>query len=99
MYAGDVADAFMRAIKKGSGAVFNIGTGVETTVRELWDTCARAARYAGEVRFADPRLGELQRIALDWGRAKKRLGWEPGTSLSDGIAATAGWVTTTIAPR
>jgi UDP-glucose 4-epimerase len=99
VYAGDVADAFMRAIKKGSGAVLNIGTGVETTVRELWDTCARTAGYGGEVRLADPRLGELQRIALDWTRAKKRLGWEPGTSLSDGIAATAGWIKTTIAPR
>ena len=99
VYAGDVADAFVRAIKKGSGTVFNIGTGVETTVRELWDTCARAASYGGAVRFADPRLGELQRIALDWTRAQKRLGWEPGTSLSDGIAATADWVRTTIATR
>jgi UDP-glucose 4-epimerase len=99
VYAGDVADAFLRSIKKGSGTVFNIGTGVETTVRELWETCARNAGYGGEVRYADPRLGELQRIALDWTRAKRKLGWEPRTSLTDGIAATAEWVKTTIAPR
>ena len=99
VYAGDVADAYMRAIKKGSGKVFNIGTGVETTVRELWETCARTAGYRGEVRFADARLGELQRIALDGARAKKTLGWEPQTSLTDGIATTAEWVKTTIAPR
>ncbi len=97
VYVGDVADAFMRALGKGSGTVFNIGTGEETTVLELWEACARASRYTGEVRFAEARLGELQRIALDYARAKKRLGWEPVTSLSDGIAATADWVRTTIA--
>ena len=99
VYAGDVADAFMRAIKKGSGTVFNIGTGTETTVLELWESCAKASGYGGEVRFADPRLGELQRIALDWTRAKKKLGWEPTTSLTDGIAETAAWVRTTLEPR
>jgi UDP-glucose 4-epimerase len=86
----------MRAVKKGSGMVFNIGTGVETTVLELWDSCARAAGYGGAVRFAEARLGELQRIALDWTRAKRKLGWEPATSLTDGIAATADWVRSTL---
>ena len=99
VYAPDVADAFMRAIKKGSGTVFNIGTGVETTVLELWHACARATGYGGDVRFEDRRLGVLQRIALDATRAKKRLGWEAATSLAEGIAATADWVRTTIAPR
>ncbi len=99
VYAGDVADAFLRSIERGSGTVFNIGTGVETTIRELLDTCARAVGFGGEVRYAEPRLGELQRIALDWTRAKRKLGWEPRTSLTEGIAATADWVKTTIAPR
>ena len=92
VYAGDVADAFMRAIKKGSGTVFNIGTGVETTVVELWEGCARAAGYSGEMRFAPKRLGELERISLDWSRAKRKLGWTPGTELSSGLAETAAWV-------
>jgi len=94
VYCGDVADAFMRAVDKGSGTVFNIGTATETTVLDLWEECAAAAGYTGEVRFADPRLGELQRIALDWSRAKSKLGWRPGTSLREGIAATAEWIKT-----
>jgi UDP-glucose 4-epimerase len=99
VYAGDVADSFLRAIKKGSGTVFNIGTAVETTVLELWEACARAAAYDGDVRFADPRLGELQRISLDWSRAKRKLGWQPTTTLTAGIAATADWVRTSGAER
>lgn len=97
VFAGDVAEAFMRAVDKGRGTVFNIGTGIETTVLELWESCARSAGYGGEVRFAPPRLGELQRIALDWGRAKKRLGWEPTTTLDAGIDETADWIRSTIA--
>jgi len=98
VYAGDVADAFMRSIEKGSGTVFNIGTGAETTVTELWEICAKTTGYGGEVRYAEARLGELQRIALDWTRAKRKLGWEPLTRLTDGIAATAAWVRTSV-PR
>ena len=92
VYVGDVADAFLRAIERGSGTLFNIGTATETTVRRLWDACARAAGYAGEVRFAPKRLGELERIALDWTRAKRKLGWTPGVSLDEGIAETASWI-------
>jgi UDP-glucose 4-epimerase len=98
VYAGDVADAFMRAIKKGSGTVFNIGTGIETTVLELWEGCASAAGYDGEVRFAPKRLGELERISLDWSRAKRKLGWEPATDLSKGLASTAAWVKSRLGP-
>jgi UDP-glucose 4-epimerase len=92
VFVGDVADAFMRATERGSGTVFNIGTGVETTVRELWEACARASGYAGAVRFAPKRTGELERIALDSSRAKKKLGWKPDTDLDVGIAATADWI-------
>lgn len=98
VYAGDVADAFMRAVKKGSGTVFNIGTGIETTVLELWEGCASAAGYDGEVRFAPKRLGELERISLDWSRAKRKLGWEPKTDVTEGLASTAAWVKSRLGP-
>jgi UDP-glucose 4-epimerase len=92
VHVSDVVDAFVRSLKRGRGTVFNIGTAVETNLLELWDSCARAARYSGEVRFAPPRLGELQRIALDFARAKKKLDWTPRVSLDEGIADTAAWV-------
>lgn len=92
VHVSDVVDAFVRSLERGRGTVFNIGTAVETNLLELWDACARAAGYAGEVRFAPPRLGELQRIALDFARAKKKLDWTPRVSLDEGIADTAAWV-------
>ncbi|MGH2784235.1 MAG: NAD-dependent epimerase/dehydratase family protein [Actinomycetota bacterium] len=92
VHVSDIVDAFARAIGRGSGTVFNIGTAAETNVLELWDACARAAGYSGEVKFAPPRLGELERIALDFSRAKAKLGWTPRMSLDAGIADTAAWV-------
>jgi UDP-glucose 4-epimerase len=92
VYVGDVADAFARATGKGSGTVFNIGTGDETTVLDLWHGCASATGYRGELRFAPKRLGELERIALDWARAKRKLGWRPAMDLAGGLGATAAWV-------
>jgi UDP-glucose 4-epimerase len=99
VFVADVADAFARALDRGSGTVFNVGTGVETNVIELWESCARAAGYDGKMRFAPKRPGELERIALDWGRAKRTLGWRPATELDAGIAETAAWVRSGIAPR
>ena len=92
VFVGDVADAFARALKRGSGTMFNVGTGVETSVIELWESCARAAGYEGEMRFAPKRAGELERIALDWSRARRTLGWRPAMELDPGIAETAAWV-------
>ena len=92
VYVGDVADAFVRAMERGSRTVFNIGTAIETTVIELWEACALAAGFRGEMRFAPKRLGELERIALDWGRAKRKLTWQPETSLKRGIAETASFL-------
>ena len=94
VHVSDVVESFARALGRGSGTVFNIGTAVETTLLELWDACARATGYEGVVRFAPPRLGELQRISLDFTRAKKKLDWTPRVSLDAGIADTAAWVKT-----
>jgi UDP-glucose 4-epimerase len=92
VHISDIVAAFAAAVNRGSGTVFNIGTAIETNVLELWDACARAVGYAGVVQFAPPRLGELERIALDFSRAKRKLEWTPRMSLDAGIADTAEWV-------
>jgi UDP-glucose 4-epimerase len=92
VHVSDVADAFARAIDRGPGEVLNIGTGVETSVLELWKACAAAVGYRGDVGFAPKRTGELERIALDWNRAKRKLGWHPAMDLAEGLADTAAWV-------
>jgi UDP-glucose 4-epimerase len=69
----------------------NIGTGVETSVLELYETLARLTGYAEPPNRAPARAGELARSALDSGRAGIHLGWKPWTSLDEGLAITVDW--------
>ncbi len=92
VFVADVADAFVRALGGASGKVLNIGTGMETSVLDLWNGCALAAGYGGEPRFAPPRAGELARVALDPSRARKVLGWSPAMPVAQGLRLTAEFI-------
>ncbi len=91
VYVEDVVDALMRAAGKGGGGIYNIGTGVETTTQEVFDTVARHARFGGSPVYGPPRPGDLPRSVLDCRRAQDRLGWKPFTSFDDGIRRTVEW--------
>jgi len=88
VYVDDVVDAFMRSVDKGGGLLMNIGTGVETSVQQLFDVMARLTGFKQDARYDPPRPGELQRNALDPSRAGIHLGWQPWTNLDEGIART-----------
>jgi len=88
VYVDDVVDAFVRSVERGGGLLCNIGTGVETSVQQLYDTMARLTGFKEPARYEPPRTGELQRSALDPARAELHLGWKPWTTLDEGVART-----------
>jgi UDP-glucose 4-epimerase len=87
VYVDDVVDAFARAAKRGGGLLLNIGTGVETSVKELYDAMAAGAGVDSPPVFAPLRSGELDRNVLDPGRAAIHLGWKPWTTVPEGARA------------
>jgi UDP-glucose 4-epimerase len=91
VFVGDVADALLLALDR-DGGTFNIGTGAETSVLELYRAIETATGIAREPQLAPPRLGELQRSVLDPSLAARELGWRPAHSLAEGLAATWAWV-------
>ena len=93
VFVDDVADAFVRATEAGraSGLVVNIGTGVETSVNELYAAMAEAAGVDLEPVYEPARPGELARSALATGLAEAELGWRPTTDLPTGALATLEW--------
>jgi UDP-glucose 4-epimerase len=86
VYAGDVARATLAAA--GRAGVFNVGTGRETSVLELYDVCRRVAGVDVEAEVAPERPGELQRSVLDISLAERELGWHPERDLEDGLRET-----------
>jgi len=88
---GDVVRAFVAAVG-ADGGVFNVGTGSETSVLELWDACRAAAGAGVEASHAPPRLGELQRSCLDTALTERTLGWRAEIPLSEGLRRTWEWL-------
>jgi UDP-glucose 4-epimerase len=86
VFAGDVARATLAAA--GREGIFNVGTGIETSVLELYDLCRRVAGVELEPEMAAARLGELERSVLDASLAERGLGWTPEVELEEGLRLT-----------
>ncbi len=92
VYVLDVVDAFARAAgEAGGGGRFNVGTGLQTTDRDLHTLVAEAAGAPDDPEFAPPRLGDLPAMSVDPAATREALGWEPTTALAEGIAETVAW--------
>lgn len=92
LYVGDVAEANVLALNRGSQGTFNLGSGQLATVNDLYRQIAELTGYSGRAAYAPARPGEVYRITLDATRAGSELGWQPRTGLADGLAQTVGWV-------
>jgi UDP-glucose 4-epimerase len=82
----DVADAMIRAI--GTGGVFNVATGIETAVEDIYANLERAAGTSIAPNLAPLRAGELVRSRLDPSRARAILGWHARIELTEGVTRT-----------
>lgn len=91
VYVEAVAHAFVRACNAASGETVNIGSGVETTINDLYRLMATAADYPGEPHRGPERPGDLLRNALDVSKAERVLEWKPWTPLSEGLRTTVAW--------
>jgi UDP-glucose 4-epimerase len=91
VYVGDVARATVQALGQ-EGGVFNVGTGRETSVLELYELCRRVAGSEVQAEHAPARLGELQRSVLDTNLAASELGFMAFVDLEDGLRSTWEWI-------
>ncbi len=72
--------------------VFNVGTGVETSVIELWNTMKMVAGGDPGYELAEARPGELSRSVLDVSRARSVLGVALDTPMDVGMSRTVDWL-------
>ena len=91
VFVGDVVAANLAAFRKTAAGVFNVGTGIETTVNALYDEVARACGSAGAARREPGKPGEQRRSVLDVAKARTALGFSATVSLAEGLRRTAAW--------
>lgn len=87
----DVVDANLRVLEACDAEVLNIGSGIETTDREVFDAVADAVGVQLEPNYAPIRPGEVSRICLDASRMERLTGWRPATPFSEGVGQTVSW--------
>lgn len=92
VYVRDVAEAFAAASLGGPPGTYNLGTGRETSIRELYSRLALAARMPDQPQFGPARPGDIRRSVLDPSAARRALGWEPRVTLEEGLGATVRWL-------
>jgi UDP-glucose 4-epimerase len=95
VFVGDVVRATLAAVGH-DGGVFNVGTGRETSVVELYDRIARVAESDQKAELAPARLGELQRSFLDPSLAERELGFRAEHGLDAGLGRTWEWISRTV---
>ena len=88
VYVGDVVTANLLAIDKGDGEIYNVGTGVETSVNELFEFLREAVGVDLEPIYGERRLGEVYRIAITNDKIYRDFGWKPQTPLKEGLFKT-----------
>jgi UDP-glucose 4-epimerase len=94
VYVDDVVSAFLCAAEAPAATfgTFNIGTGIQTTVAELYQLIAAEVGVSRPPNHAKARTGEVHASALDPTRAGRVLGWKHDISLTEGLKRTVDWL-------
>jgi len=89
VYVGDVAQANVLALENGaSNGAYNIGTGIETSVNELYERMCRLSGRDLPPKHGPQKPGEQARSSVDPSKAARLLGWQPEVELDKGLKET-----------
>lgn len=93
-YVADVVAASIEAMAGApNGAVYNVGGGEEATLNQTIALLERIAGRSLELRRVDAVAGDQRRTKADTSRIRAALGWEPTTTLEEGLRAQWAWMT------
>jgi len=97
-YVADVVDATRAAMERApAGATYNVGGGEEATMLEAIAVLEHVSGRALQTRHRETAKGDMARTKADISRIGAELGWQPRTSLRDGLAAMWSWTAARVA--
>lgn len=91
VYAGDIAQAIIRALPLKGYHTMNVSTGQETSLNDLIRSFEKAVGYTVPVQYTAPRTGDILRSVLSNETLKRDLGFVPAMDLEEGIRRTYDW--------
>lgn len=92
VFVHDVVRANMAASERDLEGVYNVGTGVETSVNELYDELRRAIGFDRDAEHGPAKPGEQMRSVLDAAKLRTEGGLPSFVTLRDGFAETVAWL-------
>jgi UDP-glucose 4-epimerase len=95
VWVGDVVEAYLRAAAvPGVGAVYNVGSGRQTTLAQAVDAARRVLGVSEEPSWSSmgDRPWDAEVWVADVSKIERELGWRPGVEFDEGLARTAEWL-------
>jgi len=93
IYVGDVVDALIKAAneEKIKNEIVNLGTGVETSIKEIVTICGKVTGIEPKIKYVPSRPGEISNFRADMSKFKKIFGYVPKIGAEEGIIKTYEW--------
>ena len=91
LYVDDTVKAIIDAINVKESGPFNLGTGKETTVKELVETISMLVGFKGEIIWDSSKPNGQPRRFYDMSKFEKTFGYIPNTELNEGLKKTINW--------
>jgi len=94
IFVKDVVRANLLAMdeKKAAGEIFNVGSGTEVSINDLWKRIAKMAKCKAVPIHRPPRPGDIRRSFASTVKAENVLGFKPQYSLEEGLKDTMEWI-------
>lgn len=90
-YVGDIARANLLALTSDKVGIYNVGTGVPTSINTIHEYLTEITQYDQKPTYIPRPVGEVLRTYLDSSKAARHLGWEAKVSLEEGLRRTVEW--------
>ena len=91
VFVDDVVNSALLSIEQEKSDIYNIGTGKETNINEIFRKIKELTNSNCEEIHTPAKLGEQRRSCLNYSKAKKELNWEPKYNLKKGLENTIKW--------
>jgi len=91
VHVSDVVRANLAALGRPGFHIYNVGTGIETDVNELYDEIARSVGSDAKAEHGPAKAGEQQRSVIDAALGRRELDLPQPIPLAEGLARTAAW--------